>query len=244
MLLPAASAIIVAKVLSQFGFLWVSFGNGFHDSRCNLSTLPARASSVRCRQRPRFIRTNGRSGDDRGGVRPDRDQNQKRPPPFRRKSPWHGLPVSCSFGTHFIKWNSDTHVSEYSSDGIAAINPPRADRCVVHHYPIRKVRALNLSFAGAAAASPRAIVPTRLRRSAPVKTAIKTLIWIAIAMLGAVTVATIALHRGESINATWLVVAALCCYALGYRFYSKFIAAKILALDALRATPAERLENG
>ena len=42
----------------------------------------------------------------------------------------------------------------------------------------------------------------------------------------------------------WLVVAATCCYALGYRFYSKFIAAKILALDALRATPAERLENG
>ena len=54
----------------------------------------------------------------------------------------------------------------------------------------------------------------------------------------------IAVHRGEPINALWLVVAATCCYALGYRFYSKFIAAKILALDALRATPAERLENG
>src|SRR5206468_4339435 len=40
------------------------------------------------------------------------------------------------------------------------------------------------------------------------------------------------------------VVAATCCYALGYRFYSSFIAAKILAVDALRATPAERLENG
>ena len=42
----------------------------------------------------------------------------------------------------------------------------------------------------------------------------------------------------------WLVLAALCSYALGYRFYSKFVAARVLALDALRATPAERLENG
>jgi carbon starvation protein len=57
-------------------------------------------------------------------------------------------------------------------------------------------------------------------------------------------IATIALHRGEEINAMWLVVAAVCSYALGYRFYSKFIAAKVLALDAMRATPAERLENG
>ncbi|MCU1296651.1 MAG: carbon starvation protein CstA [Acidobacteriaceae bacterium] len=70
------------------------------------------------------------------------------------------------------------------------------------------------------------------------------LIWILIALLGAVAVATIALHRGEQINAIWLVVAAVCCYALGYRFYSSFIAAKILALDPQRATPAERLENG
>jgi carbon starvation protein len=57
-------------------------------------------------------------------------------------------------------------------------------------------------------------------------------------------VSTIALHRGEQINAMWLVMAAVCTYALGYRFYSKFIATKLLALDPLRATPAERLENG
>jgi len=63
-------------------------------------------------------------------------------------------------------------------------------------------------------------------------------------LAGLLAVATIALHRGEQINAMWLVVAAVCTYALGYRFYSKFIAAKVLALDALRATPAERLENG
>jgi carbon starvation protein len=68
--------------------------------------------------------------------------------------------------------------------------------------------------------------------------------WGVIAILGAAAIGMVAFHRGEPINALWLVVAAVCCYALGYRFYSKFIAAKILALDALRATPAERLENG
>jgi len=65
-----------------------------------------------------------------------------------------------------------------------------------------------------------------------------------VALLGAMAVAAIALHRGEPINALWLVVAAVCCYALGYHFYSKFIAARILVLDPRRATPAERLENG
>jgi carbon starvation protein len=70
------------------------------------------------------------------------------------------------------------------------------------------------------------------------------LAWGVVAVLGVVAVAVLAVRRGEPINALWLVVAATCCYALGYRFYSKFIAAKILALDSLRATPAERLENG
>lgn len=70
------------------------------------------------------------------------------------------------------------------------------------------------------------------------------LAWGAVSVLGAIAVAAVAIHRSEPINALWLVVAATCCYALGYRFYSKFIAARILALDALRATPAERLENG
>jgi len=69
-------------------------------------------------------------------------------------------------------------------------------------------------------------------------------LWITIALLGALALGTIALHRGEQINALWLVTAAVCTYAVGYRFYSKFIAAKVLALDTQRATPAERLENG
>lgn len=68
--------------------------------------------------------------------------------------------------------------------------------------------------------------------------------WLAVGLLGVAAVAVIAVHRGEPTNALWLVAAATCCYVLGYRFYSKFIAAKILALDSRRATPAERLENG
>ncbi len=69
-------------------------------------------------------------------------------------------------------------------------------------------------------------------------------IWSAVAVAGTLAMATIALRRGESINAIWLVIAAVCVYALGYRFYSKFVAAKVLALNAMRATPAERLEDG
>jgi len=72
----------------------------------------------------------------------------------------------------------------------------------------------------------------------------RIVMWIGIALLGALAVATIALRRGEQINAMWLVVAAFCSFALGYRFYSNFISAKVLALDEQRATPAERLENG
>src|ERR1700716_995873 len=70
------------------------------------------------------------------------------------------------------------------------------------------------------------------------------LAWGTVGLLGSFAVGVVALRRGEPINALWLVVAATCCYALGYRFYSRFIATKILALDAKRATPAERLENG
>src|SRR5271168_2011513 len=73
---------------------------------------------------------------------------------------------------------------------------------------------------------------------------IRILIWLGVAFLGALALSTIALHRDEQINAMWLVVAAVCSYALGYRFYSKFISAKVLALDSQRATPAERLDDG
>src|SRR3954469_281963 len=83
-----------------------------------------------------------------------------------------------------------------------------------------------------------------LNSAKPRKTLGKFLLWTAVAALGALAIGTIAFRRGEPINALWLIVAALCSYTLGYRFYSAFIAAKVLALDSLRATPAERLENG
>jgi carbon starvation protein len=76
------------------------------------------------------------------------------------------------------------------------------------------------------------------------KKSLSFLLWIAVALVGTLAVGVVAVRRGEPINAMWLVVGAASCYALGYRFYSKFIAAKVLALDALRATPAERLQNG
>ena len=76
------------------------------------------------------------------------------------------------------------------------------------------------------------------------KSMVKMLIWIGVAVAGAAALGGIALHRGESINSVWFVTAALCVYALGYRFYSAFIAAKVLVLDAGRATPAERFNDG
>ncbi|MGE0116151.1 MAG: carbon starvation CstA family protein [Steroidobacteraceae bacterium] len=70
------------------------------------------------------------------------------------------------------------------------------------------------------------------------------LFWSLVAVIGAVAFGGVALQRGESINALWIIVAALCIYALGYRFYSAWVAAKVLMVDATRATPAERLDNG
>jgi len=70
------------------------------------------------------------------------------------------------------------------------------------------------------------------------------LIWVAIAVVGAICLGVIALERGESINAIWLVVAALCVFSIGYRFYSKFIAEKVLRLDPTRATPALLRNDG
>jgi carbon starvation protein len=68
--------------------------------------------------------------------------------------------------------------------------------------------------------------------------------WSAVAILGAAALGGIALKRGETVNGMWFIVAAVCVYALGYRFYSAFLAAKVLALDSTRATPAERFSDG
>src|SRR5258705_6300881 len=70
------------------------------------------------------------------------------------------------------------------------------------------------------------------------------LIWFAVAAAAALCLGYIATERGEPINSLWLVVAAVCTYLVGFRFYAGFIAAKVMALDDMRATPAERLRNG
>ncbi|MFH9705977.1 carbon starvation CstA family protein [Streptomyces luteogriseus] len=70
------------------------------------------------------------------------------------------------------------------------------------------------------------------------------LLWTVVALLGAVAWGVLALARGERISAVWLVIAALGSYAIAYRFYSRFIARRVLRPDDRRATPAERLEDG
>ncbi|MFR0357374.1 carbon starvation CstA family protein [Streptomyces sediminimaris] len=70
------------------------------------------------------------------------------------------------------------------------------------------------------------------------------LLWTTVSLLGAVSWGVLALARGEKISAVWLVVAALGSYAIAYRFYSRFIARRVLKPDDRRATPAERLEDG
>jgi len=68
--------------------------------------------------------------------------------------------------------------------------------------------------------------------------------WLLVAVLGSVGLGVVAVSRGEPINAVWLLVAAACVYVLGYRFYSRWVAYRILELDEKRATPAERLDDG
>ncbi|KVD71472.1 carbon starvation protein A [Burkholderia ubonensis] len=71
-----------------------------------------------------------------------------------------------------------------------------------------------------------------------------TLIWIAVALLGAFAFGTIALAHGERVSALWIVIAAVCVYLIAYRFYSRFIASKVMQLDGLRMTPAVRHNDG
>ncbi len=76
------------------------------------------------------------------------------------------------------------------------------------------------------------------------KKTLSFLLWLVIALLGAGAYVTLAFHRGERLNSIYILVAALCSYAIGYRFYSKWIAARVLALDDRRATPCEVHEDG
>jgi carbon starvation protein len=72
----------------------------------------------------------------------------------------------------------------------------------------------------------------------------KVIVWGLVSLLGAAALAKIALQRGESLSAIWFVLAAVCVYLVAYRLYSAFVAAKLLALDDSRATPAERHDDG
>jgi carbon starvation protein len=69
-------------------------------------------------------------------------------------------------------------------------------------------------------------------------------LWAALAVFGAICLAAIARSRGEAVNSFWIVAAAICIFLIGFRFYAKFIAARVMMLDNRRATPAERLRDG
>ena len=69
-------------------------------------------------------------------------------------------------------------------------------------------------------------------------------IWVVVALVGAVCWGMLALSRGETVNAGWMLFAALASYAIAYRFYARFIRDRVLGADDSRATPAERLNNG
>ena len=68
--------------------------------------------------------------------------------------------------------------------------------------------------------------------------------WVLVVVIGTISFGVVALNRGETINAAWLVVAAVCVYLIAYRFYGLFIANKVLGLDATRPTPAYRHNDG
>ena len=73
---------------------------------------------------------------------------------------------------------------------------------------------------------------------------LKLLGWIAVAALGAVAFGVLALHRGESISAAWLLTSAVCTYLIGYRFYARYIERNVLRPDPRRLTPARLRDDG
>src|SRR5437870_9683098 len=76
------------------------------------------------------------------------------------------------------------------------------------------------------------------------KKAVSVLLWLGVAALGAFAYLTLALRRAEPVNSAFILTAALCTYAIGYRFYSKWIAARVLALNDARATPSRVHDDG
>jgi carbon starvation protein len=76
------------------------------------------------------------------------------------------------------------------------------------------------------------------------KKTLANLMWFLVALAGAWAYATLAFHRGEPLNSTYILIAAVCSYVIGYRFYSKWLAARVLMLDDRRATPCEVHDDG
>ena len=72
----------------------------------------------------------------------------------------------------------------------------------------------------------------------------RKLLWALITILGAVSLGVVALSRGETISAAWLVIAAVCVYLLAFRFYALFIANRVLRIDPSKPTPAYRHNDG
>ncbi|AUL45730.1 carbon starvation protein A [Bordetella trematum] len=70
------------------------------------------------------------------------------------------------------------------------------------------------------------------------------MVWLGVAILGAFALGTVALSRGETVNALWMVIAAVCVYLIAYRYYSRFIADKVFMLDRTRMTPAWKYNDG
>jgi carbon starvation protein len=73
---------------------------------------------------------------------------------------------------------------------------------------------------------------------------LRVLLWSGVALAGALAVGVLALGRAETVSAAWLILAAVCTFAIGYRFYSRFIAVRVFALDDAHPTPAVRLNDG
>ncbi|HSU77480.1 MAG TPA: carbon starvation CstA family protein, partial [Burkholderiales bacterium] len=72
----------------------------------------------------------------------------------------------------------------------------------------------------------------------------RTILWLAIVVVGTVSLGVVALHRGETLNAAWLVVASVCIYLIAYRFYARFIAEKAFGVNPARPTPAHARNDG
>ena len=93
------------------------------------------------------------------------------------------------------------------------------------------------------ATTPEDLPPTEAA-GRPRWTPAKIAVWVAVALLGGVAWTMLALHRGETINAIWFVCAAVATFAIGYRFYSKYVERMIVHPDDTRATPAEYRADG